>query len=532
MAASLDRSLTLPMRGWQQHAIIGGAGASFLVLAFLPLLWPLIGLVGAEPGETVRSLEVFRASRPWVLLTKSLGLSGAVVAGTLMLGAPMGILLARTEVLGRRLLLLAHAFPMFLPPFLLALGWFYLFGRQGLLGGETSSRLLFHSLGHVVVLTLAFAPVVTALVALGLWNLDPSIEEAARIVARTRGMALRILLPAAWPSLALAGILVFALAFSELGVPMFLRVDVYPAAVFSRLGGIDYNPGEAFLLALPLLPVALAMVAAERWLFRKRRLDVLGLRNRSKEPLPLGAWRGTLSAACWGFTVLSLLPIISLAVRAGAGGGLGQIGRWVGGSVVNSLSGSALAATTIVGIGAVLGHGRARGLSGSRFLDLVGLLAFVVPAVLLGVGLIALWNRPATQFVYGGIAIIVVGYVARYGVIGIRTMAVAVAQSPRSLEDAAASFGAGFARRLVFIVLPLHRRVLGAAWLLAAVFCLRDLETAVFYYPPGFEPLTVRIFTLEANGPEAVVAALAILHVAITASMLATGALLLRRGSA
>lgn len=508
-------------------------GALFLVLAFVPLLWPVFGLVGSERSEMIRGLEVFASSRPWALLANSLGLSGAVVAGTLMVGVPMGILLARTEVVGRRLLLLAHAFPMFLPPFLLALGWFYLFGRQGFLGGETSSGLLFHPLGHVVVLTLAFTPVVTALVALGLWNLDPSIEEAARIVARTGRVALGILLPAAWPSIALAGIVVFALAFSELGVPMFLRVDVYPAAVFSRLGGIDYNPGEALLLALPLLPVAVAMVGAERWLFRTRRLDVLGLRYRSKEPLPLGAWRSLLSAACWAVTVLSLLPIASLVVRAGAGGGFGEMGRWVGGSVFNSLSGSALAATAIVGIGIVLGHGRARGLSGCRFLDLVGLLAFVVPAVLLGVGLIALWNRPGTQFLYGGIAIIVVGYVARYGIIGIRTMAVAVAQSPRSLEDAAASAGAGFAQRLVSIVVPLHRRVLGAAWLLAAVFCLRDLETAVLYYPPGLEPLTVQIFTLEANGPEAVVAGLAVVQVAITGSVLAAGALLLpRRASA
>jgi iron(III) transport system permease protein len=444
----------------------------------------------------------------------------------------MGILLARTEIVGRRLLLLAHSFPMFLPPFLLALGWFYLFGRQGYLGGETSGSLLFHPLGHVAVLSLAFAPVVTALVALGLWNLDPNIEEAARVVARTGRVALGILLPAAWPSIALAGIIVFALAFSELGVPMFLRVEVYPAAVFSRLGGIDYNPGEAFLLALPLLPVALAMVAAERRLFRKRRLDVLGLRYRTKAPLPLGRWRGALSAACWALTVLALLPIVSLAVRAAAGGGLAQIGRWVGGSVFNSLGGAALAASAIVGIGTVLGHGRARALPGTRLLDLVGLLAFVVPAVLLGVGLIAVWNRPGTQFVYGGIAIIVVGYVARYGILGIRTIAVAVAQSPRSLEDAAASFGAGFARRLVSIVLPLHRRALGAAWLLTAVFCLRDLETAVLYYPPGFEPLTVRIFTLEANGPETVVAALAMLQVVITASVLAAGALLLRRETA
>ncbi|RKZ11534.1 hypothetical protein DRQ50_13460 [bacterium] len=506
------------------------AGVIFVVLALVPLLWPLLGLVGQEPGEISGSLAVFASWRPWVLLARSLGLAGAVVGGALLLGTPMGILLARMDIAGRRALLFAHAFPMFLPPFLLALGWFYLLGRQGFLGGEMSAGLLFHPFGYVAILSLTFAPIVTSLVALGLWNLDPGLEEAARVVAGPFRVATGILLPAVGTSLALAAILVFALSFSELGVPMFLRLEVYPAAVFSRLGGIGYDPGEAFLLALPLVPVALTMVVLERRFFSRRPLEVLGMRNRSREPLPLGAWRGVLSGACWGLTTLSLLPIAALALKAGAGGGFSESVQWVGRSLFNSLFGAGLAATGIVAIGAVLGHGYARRLPGAASLDLVGVVAFLTPAVMLGIGLIALWNRPETQAIYGGVGIIVCGYVARYGIVGIRTMAVAVAQSPLSLEQSAAVFGAGFNRRFVSIVLPMHRHVLGAAWLLAMVFCLRDLETAVLYYPPGWEPLTVRIFTLEANGSEAVVAGLAIIHVATTACVLAVGALLLKRG--
>ena len=529
MAPGVGGAVTRSSGRWQQPATVGIVGALFAAIALLPLLWPLIELGERQSADVLRSAEVFASARPWVLLGRSLGLSLAVVVGALIVGIPLGVLLARTDVLGRRVLLLVHGFPMFLPPFLLALGWFYLFGQQGFLGSQASSRLLFDELGHVAVLSLAFAPVVTAIVVLGLWNVDPALEEAAMVSARPLRVAAGILLPAASPSITLASILVFALAFSELGVPMFLRVDVYPAAIFSRLGGIDHDPGEAFLLALPLLPVALAVVFAERR--RKRPLDVLGLRHRDRAPLPLGAWRGPLSAACWGVACLSLAPIAVLALKAGSGGGFAELSVWMGESVVNSLLSAAVAATVIVAIGAVLGHASARGLPGAGFLDLIGMLAFVVPAVLLGVGLIALWNRPTTQPVYGGLGIIVLGYAARYAVIGIRTVAVAVSQSPLSLEQAGATFGAGFLRRLVSIVLPLHGRALGAAWLLAAVFCLRDLETVVLYYPPGSEPLTVRIFTLEANGPEAIVAALAVLHVAITACVLAAGLTLLARRS-
>ena len=97
------------------------------------------------------------------------------------------------------------------------------------------------------------------------------------------------------------------------------------------------------------------------------------------------------------------------------------------------------------------------------------------------------------------------------------------------LEEAAAAAGARFWRRLVRIILPVNLRGIAAAWLLAVVFCLRDFETAVLYYPPGREPLPVRIFTLEANGPPPVVAALAVAHVLITALVLVAGVLLVPR---
>ncbi len=123
----------------------------------------------------------------------------------------------------------------------------------------------------------------------------------------------------------------------------------------------------------------------------------------------------------------------------------------------------------------------------------------------------------------------VVGYVARYAVVGARVIGVAVAGASPHLEDAAALAGAGYARRLTRIVAPIHARPLGFVFLLTLVFCLRDLETAALYYPPGGETLPVRIFTLEANGPPAVVAGLATLHVLVTVAVVVAGLALVGR---
>jgi iron(III) transport system permease protein len=512
----------------QQLLLVGLAALVLLGTGFLPLVLAALELPLSGAQGLAHARSTLAAPATWTLLVRSLALAASVTGLALALGVPLAALLAKTDVWGRQAAFLVHAFPMFLPPFLLALGWFHLLGRGGILGTEATSWLLFSFTGVVLVLALAFTPVVTSLVALALRGIDPSFEEAARVVAGPRRVVTRILLPLAWPAAALAALVVFALAFSELGVPMFLRVRSYPAAVFARLGGVEYAPGEAFGLVVPLLGMALGLLGFERSLAARRSFPVLGLRQRATIPLPLGAWRGPAGGIVWVLAAFSVLPIAGLALRASAGGFAG-VPAWIGASLTNSVVSAGGAATIIAALGLVVGHGLARGRRGSRLLDAAGVLAFVTPAAVLGVGLISLWNRPVTHAVYGSLAIIVIGDVARYGVVGVRTMAAVVAQGPVEHEHLAAVVGAGYARRLFRIVLPLHRLGLAGAWLLALVFCLRDLETAVLFYPPGREPLPVRIFTLEANGPENVVAALAVVQVALTAIIVAAGAALLRR---
>jgi len=525
VAAAVGRPLRAALRQAEERLAILVAGTALLVLAGAPL----VALLAEIAAGWQQALAVLASARPFTLLLHSLAIALAVTALSLGFGIPLGVLVGMSDARGRGPAVLLHAFPVFLPPFLLALGWFQVLGARGLAGSPRSSGYLFGEAGVVFVLAATFTPIVTILVAIGLQALDPSLEEAARVSARPARVIARILLPASAPAIALAGLLVFSLSLSELGVPMFLRVDSFPAAVFARLGGVDYAPGEAFALVLPLVPVALALLVLERRFVGTRSFAVLGLRSQWRERLPLGPWRGPLSAALWLSAAVSLTPVAALVWRGAAGGGFAAVGSWLGRAPWNSLWTAGAGATLIVAIGLVVGHAVARRAKGARALDTLCVLSFVAPAGVLGVGVIAVWNRPALQWVYGSAWILVVGYVAHYAVIGVRTIGSLLAQTSIHIEEAAATVGAGFWRRMSRILVPLHARGIGFAWLLALVFCLRDLEMAVLYYPAGGEPLTVRLFTLEANGPEPVVAALAVVHVVITAALLGLGGFALRR---
>ena len=366
-------------------------------------------------------------------------------------------------------------------------------------------------------------------VVISLQGIDQTLEEAARLVAPPWRVVTHILVPLIWPAVATAALVVFALTFSELAVPMFLRVPNYPAAILARLGGMQYDPGEAFALVLPLLGLSLILLLIERRFLGERSFEVFGLRSTEGWTMPLRSWRPVMSLVCWFLVLFSITPLVALAVRA-SDGGFPAVFEWIGSSPGYSVLFGSISATVIVMIGLVAGRAVARKTRGSRYCDAIAVLAFVAPASVLGVGLIAVWSRPATQFVYGTMVIVILGLIARYGVIGIRTLAATIAQSSPHLEESAAAFGAGFFRRMTRILLPMHWRGVVAAWLLALVFCLRDLDTVILFYPPGMETLTIRIFTLEANGPEAVVAALALLHILLTVGVLGAGAALLLRG--
>src|SRR6266851_4248322 len=253
-------SLKAGLKRREQELALSVVAMLLLLVVLLPLVSPLFALgVGNGPSSEAAG-DLLGHRRLWFLLLRSALLSGAVTLASVAIGAPLGLLLARTNARGRRFLALALSLPVSVPPFLLVLGWYDLFGRSGFVGSAATSDWLFSDAGAVFVLSLAFAPIAVAFTGLGARGVDPSLEDAARVVASPLRVIIRIVVPAIWPSIALAAVIVFALTFSELGVPMFLRRDVYPAAVFARLGGVDYQPGEALVLTIPLLPIALVLL--------------------------------------------------------------------------------------------------------------------------------------------------------------------------------------------------------------------------------------------------------------------------------
>ena len=467
---------------------------------------------------------VLTSERQWALLGNSFTLALAVAALATTLGLPLGILLARTDLPWRRFFAVFLVIPLVVPPYITAVSWLDVLGRQGLLTqllpGPVAawiSSQLFGFAGCVLVLASTFLPIPMLLTMVYLRAIDPRLEEAGRLVSGWLGVLKGITVPLILRGILLASTLVFLLSLGEFGVPMFFRYDVFPVESFTQFSAF-LNFRAATAAAGPLAAVTFLLIALEWILFRD---PVHLLRPAGAEPplrIELGHFRGAiflLVALFCFFTVM--LPISGLLAQSASLAAYTEAFARANDSLLRSLALAAAGATLLTLFGWMIGYlVHTQALPGWRAVDFQTLLLFAMPGTVIGIGLVTLWNRPETSFIYATPIIILLGYVAQYTAVTSRVTVATLAQIPRSMEDAAQVSGAGWLRCMALILVPLARRGLAAAWLIAYIFCLRDLGISMLVYPPGRDTLPVRTFTMMANGSAELIAALCVLMVAAT----------------
>jgi len=514
-----------------------GSLLALLVIGVAPIAWMVASILASAKPSDLLSLII--TVRQWHLLGNTIVLAFLVAIFTTLLGTLLGFLLAKTDVLFKNFFYPILMVPLFFPPYILALAWFYLLGKKGLIAyligarfGDLSSSFLFSFSGTIYVLTLAYYPVTMILAYTFVRAIDSSSEEAARLFLSWPKVMARIDLPLIAPGIFLGGLFTCILTISELGVPLFLRYDVFTVQVFTQFAAF-YDYRAAVIFSIPLLMLILVMLLVERFSLRDQFFGVVGRKARSEASAPLGRFRIPISGLVFTFASLAvLLPICALFITSRSFSSYLEAISGSGQSITNSLLDAALAATAITVLGFFLAYLVERSRRTRRNgIDSLLILLFAVPGTVLGVGLILLWNHAATAFLYRTSLVILLGYTAKYTVLATRIQGIALRQVPKSYEEASRLARVRWGTEIIRIHIPTLRKALMASWLIAFIFCLRDLDTAITVSPPGSETLPVRIYTLMANSPDPVVAALSLILVLITLAALTATLLLFRKES-
>ncbi len=474
-----------------------------------PFLWGYFFLVLVLPGALVLWVTLTHFS-PQVLNDKlyfsafmnSLGIASSTALLATLVGGTCAVLVAKFKLPGQKLWKLLLTLPIFFVPYQFALAW------SGLLPPGKPSLLFFSPWGVVFVLTGSFYPVALwfSLVALG--HLPPEEEESALLVAPPLRVFLKITLPRTGPYVLSAALIIFLLAFSEIGVPTYLGVRVLPGEILTRFAAFYDIPG-ALNAAFPLVLLGLGLFALEARLLGQglcfqQRMSERGL------CLPPGKFKLPFLFFL-GFVVFLflLLPFGSLIRKAlhlnkhALALALRHGGPSLLRSLVYALLGAYLAGLWSLITIYLLKHKR-------RPFSLVTLLNFFLPPVVLAVGLIYLWKN--VSLVYGSAMLLVLGLLARFTFFPYQILASAYAYLDPAAEEAALLCGADPLKILRKILYPQLRRWFYLGTMLFFVFSMNELGLSTMLYPPGGEPLVVKLYTLSVNNPVGVSASLALMN--------------------
>jgi len=130
---------------------------------------------------------------------------------------------------------------------------------------------------------------------------------------------------------------------------------------------------------------------------------------------------------------------------------------------------------------------------------------------MIALGLIKLWNQPATTFIYSTPIIILLGYLARFLPFVTKTFSPFFEQIHPSIEENARLSNASFPTVIRKIIFPLMKPAFVPVWIISFILSLRELEVTLLVTPPGFQTLPNRIYTLLHYGNFELVSALCIL---------------------
>jgi len=341
---------------------------------------------------------------------------------TVILGLPGAYVFARYDFPGKALLRALTTVPFVLPTLVVATAFTALVGPRGvlnqalmnLLGLEAPPIRLMNTLTLIVIAHVFYNYTLILRIVGNFWaNLDPRIEEAARVLGAGRWRAFwYVTLPLLMPAVLAAALLVFIFDFTSFGVvlvlggPRFatLEVEIYRQTVDL------FNLPLAAALALVQILFTFALMALYTRL--QARLAVpLELRpQRLTQRRPV-TWRARLFVAANLALMLALLllPLAALVARSfstSAGLGIAYyrelfINRT--GSVffvppIEAMRNSLLVAGATVGLALILGLIAADMLARpgrlSAWLDPVFLLPLGTSAVTLGFGYILALDEP------------------------------------------------------------------------------------------------------------------------------------------
>ncbi len=485
---------------------------------------------------------------------------GATLFST-VLGSTLAWIVSRTDIPGRRWFEIFNLVPFFLSPYVGAMSWLYLAAphagiiqklAQQNLGLSLDWLNLYSVPGVIWVLSLFYTPYIYLLVIGPLRSMDGALEDAARVHGASFATTLRrITLPLVAPALLSGALIVFVTSAGLFDVPLALAsprgIHMLPTEIYAA---VQYPSdfGRASALGALVMAVTIVIAIVQQRYIARRRFDTITGKGYRPRPVRLGP---LARASALGFEVIFLLASVILPILALLMVALSRL--WTGnirfgqmslanfhyvlfnyGLTQTALENSVFLAVCGATIGVALGclqayYVQRRAGWAGRIVAPILSLPLGIPGIIVGLGfLVLLIGTP----LYSTIWILLVAYVAHFFPFALRGLSAMLLALNPELEQSARAHGATWLQTMRYVMVPLMRPAVIAAWLMLFVILIRELGSTILLYAQGTETISVALVLLSDRN-FGYVAALAIAQVVLLLGAFAffgrTGATLLER---
>lgn len=299
----------------------------FCVTLLYPISFLLLSAFTSHSRFSIESFVLFLDNpRLMAALNASIGIAGATVLCSLVVGTIVAILMARYAFSGKRYFEQLLLWPLFLPPFVGVLGIRQIMGRFGALNSFADSLSLptldylgsAQAFGIVVVQTLHFFPLVYLYVGSALSNFNRSFEEAAQ----TSGASVwtiyrRITLPLLTPSFLAAALLIFMGSFTDVGTPLLFEYrQMVPVVVMAMLTELKTS-GAAYALVLVIAFISVILFLLTQQIEKNRGYEMFGRGSARRRPQNISSFYSSIVVLFLaGVVFFSLIPHVGVLLMA------------------------------------------------------------------------------------------------------------------------------------------------------------------------------------------------------------------------
>ena len=499
------------------------AAEMFAILSLLPLAAAVVGSLKA--GGAGGYAWWWGSARGWEALGRTLAVAAQAGAIALVLAWVLVESAARLPRRWAGLAILAACLPLLVPSSLVATAWIVALGREGIItvwlrGAVGDPGINLYSIAGAAWVTALRYFGITALVLFLARRRREGLWPAERVFAVPRAAAaVHLHLRAAVRPMLAAWLLVALFSMNDHIIPALLLVSTYGTQVLIRYSAL-LDPAGAAALAAPMAAVGCVLLVAAVRVGR----DFLGAPGEAAVGRPHSR-AGQAIAALVAAAVLALALAVPVAVLAGrtesvqaVAGALAGARDQAWATLRAAAAGGAIAAAAAA---VLAGHWVRCRRAGVRTAAPWVLLNLTVPPSLLGIGVIELFQHGPLAAARDTSVPLVLGFVVRFLPVATLLLYSLWRSEPAEAAFAARVCGVPAWRTAWRIVWPPRRPALAGAAILGTLLIATDLETAILLAPPGGATLGVRLYTLIHTAPDAMVSALALGILAVTAPAIA-----------